>query len=126
MKSYSHAGFCPDSQSELIDAAKIRTLFETCKDFRLFFADGGKKDASVDAEVFGDEPHLAGSVTIAVTVPARLLQRRHQLRATVDVLTQFLHCRLHLSGVWRINTGQLPFQIFTIFYHNSLIFMFDG
>jgi hypothetical protein len=24
-------------------AAKIRTLFETCKDFRLFFADGGKK-----------------------------------------------------------------------------------
>ena len=24
-------------------AAKIRTLFETCKDFRLFFADGAKK-----------------------------------------------------------------------------------
>ena len=111
MKSYSHAGFCPDSQSELIDAAKIRTLFETCKDFRLFFADGGKKDASVDAEVFGDETHLAGSVTVAVTVPARLLQRCHQLRTAVDVLTQFLLRRLHLSGVWRINTGQLPYDL---------------
>ena len=102
-------------------AAKIRTLFETCKDFRLFFADGGKKDASVDAEVFGDETHLAGGVTVAVTVPARLLQRRHQLRTAVDVLTQFLHGRLHLPGVRRINTGQLPFQIFTIFYHNTQI-----
>ena len=79
------------------------------------------KKPSVDAEVFGDETHLAGGVTVAVTVPARLLQRRHQLRTAVDVLTQFLHCRLHLSGVRRINTGQLPFQIFTIFYHNTQI-----
>ena len=31
----------------------------------------------IDAKVFGDEPHLAGGVTVAVTVPARLLQRRH-------------------------------------------------
>ena len=84
------------------------------------------KKPSVDTEVFGNEPHLAGGVTVAVTVPARLLQRRHQLRTAVDVLTQFLHGRLHLPGVRRINTGQLPFQIFTIFYHNSLIFMFDG
>ena len=34
------------------------------------------KKPSVDAEVFGDETHLAGGVTVAVTVPARLLQRR--------------------------------------------------
>ena len=26
------------------------------------------KTASIDAEVFGDEPHLAGSVTVAVTL----------------------------------------------------------
>ena len=84
------------------------------------------KKPSVDTEVFGDEPHLAGGVTVAVTVPARLLQRRHQLRATVDVLTQFLHRRFHLPGVRRIDTGQLPFQIFTIFYHNILIFVKDA
>ena len=38
--------------------------------------------ASVDAEVFGDETHLAGGVTVAVTVPARLLQGCHQLRTS--------------------------------------------
>ena len=48
---------------------------------------------SIDAEVFGDEPHLAGGVTVAITVPARLLQGCHQLRSTVDVLTQFLSSR---------------------------------
>ncbi len=84
------------------------------------------KKPSVDAEVFGDETHLAGGVTVAVTVPARLFQGRHQLRTAVDVLTQFLHRRLHLSGVRRINTGQLPFQICTIFYHNILIFVKDA
>ena len=71
---------------------------------------------SIDAKVFGDEPHLAGGITVAVTVPARLLQGCHQLRTTVDVLTQFLHRRLYFPGMRRINTGQLPFQIFTIFY----------
>ena len=66
---------------------------------------------SIDAEVFGDEPHLAGGVRVAVTVPARLLQRRHQLRAAVDVLTQPLHCRLHLSGVRRIDPWRLPLLV---------------
>ena len=79
------------------------------------------KKPSVDAEVFGDETHLAGGVTVAVTVPARLLQCLYQFRAAIDVLTQPLHCRLHFPGVRRINTGQLPFQIFTIFYHNTQI-----
>ena len=74
---------------------------------------------SVDAEVFGDETHLAGGVTVAVTVPARLLQRRHQLGTAIDVLTQFLHCRLHFPGVRRIDPRQLPLHILTVFYHNT-------
>ena len=80
---------------------------------------GAKKDASVDAEVFGDETHLTGGVTVAVTVPARLLQCLYQFWTAVDVLTQFLHRRFHLPGVRRIDPGQLPLQIFTIFYHKQ-------
>ena len=41
----------------------------------------------------------------------------HQLGAAVDVLTQFLHRRLGLPGMRRIDPGQVPFQIFTVFYH---------
>jgi len=77
------------------------------------------KTASVDAEVFGDEPHSAGGVRVAVTVPARLLQRLYQFRAAVDVLTQPLHCRLHFPGVRRIDPRQLPLHILTVFYHNT-------
>ena len=60
------------------------------------------KKPSVDTEVFGDEPHLAGGVTVAVTVPARLLQRRHQLRTAVDVLTESRGQVIDLSPKIRI------------------------
>ena len=41
---------------------------------------------SVDAEVVGDEAHLAGGVAVAVAVPAGRLQCRYQISAAVDVL----------------------------------------
>ena len=71
-----------------LSVAKVRTILETCKVFRQFFAERALKSVSVDAEIFGNETHLAGGVIVAVTVPARLLlQRLHQFGTAVDVLT---------------------------------------
>ena len=85
-----------------LSVAKVRTILETCKVFRQFFAERALKSVSVDAEIFGDETDLAGGVIVAVAVPARLLlQRLHQLGTAVDVLTQFLHRRLGLPGMRR-------------------------
>lgn len=70
---------------------------------------------SVDAEVVGDEAHLAGGVAVAVAVPAGRLQRRYQFVAAVDILAKPFKRGLLMLRVRTVDPRQLSFQIGSVF-----------
>lgn len=84
-----------------------------------FNSPNNSEEKSVDAEVVGDEAHLAGGVAVAVAVPAGRLQRRHQFVTAVDVLAQTFQRGLPVLRVRAVDPRQFSFQIGSVFYHCS-------